>query len=81
MLVAVSLNGLLFAASYRAEATRRGLDQGRSEAALLAQTAIGPALDARPLSDGLRASEWPRWDESRPPRCAANESCAFACAT
>ena len=52
-LVAVVLLGLVLAASYRTEAAQRGLAQGRSEAALVAQTAVEPVLDGRPLSAGL----------------------------
>ncbi len=57
MLVAVLLLGLVLALSYRTEAERRGLAQGVSEGVLMAQTAIGPLLDGRPLSQGLDPSE------------------------
>jgi diguanylate cyclase (GGDEF)-like protein len=57
MLVGVLFLGLVLGLSYRAEATRRGLAQGRSEAVLMAQTAIDPRLNGRPLSDGLSAAE------------------------
>jgi diguanylate cyclase (GGDEF)-like protein len=57
MLAGVLLLGLVLAFSYRAEATRRGLDQGRSEAILMAQTAVEPRLDGRALSEGLSPME------------------------
>ena len=56
-LVAVVLLGLILAGSYRSEATRRGLAQGRSEAELMAHTAIEPVLDGRPLGRGLSPTE------------------------
>jgi diguanylate cyclase len=56
-LVPVLLLGLVLAASYRSEADRRGLAQGRSEAILMAQTAVAPLLDGRPLSQGLTPTE------------------------
>lgn len=56
-LIPVLLLGFVLAASYRTEAARRGLDQGRSEALLMAQTAVQPLLDGRPLSEGLSQSE------------------------
>lgn len=57
MLVAVLLLRLVLAPSDRSEANRRGLAQGQSEAVIMAQTAIGPLLDGRPLSKGLSAAE------------------------
>jgi diguanylate cyclase (GGDEF)-like protein len=57
LLVPVLLLGLLLGASYRAEARQRGLAEGRSEARLVAQTAVDPALDGRPLSDGISPEE------------------------
>jgi diguanylate cyclase (GGDEF)-like protein len=57
MLVGVLLLGLVLALSYRAEATRRGLAQGRSEAVLVAETAVEPRLDGRLLSLGLSPIE------------------------
>jgi diguanylate cyclase (GGDEF)-like protein len=57
MLVPVILLGVVLAASYRNEEDQRGLAQGRSEAVLMAQTAVEPVLDGRPLSQGLRPSE------------------------
>jgi diguanylate cyclase (GGDEF)-like protein len=57
MLVPVVLLGLVLASNYRREADRRGLAQGHAEALLMAQTAVEPILDGRPLSQGLSASE------------------------
>ena len=57
MLVAVLLLGLVLARSDQSEANRRGLAQGRSEAVIMAQTAIGPLLDGRSLRQGLSAAE------------------------
>jgi diguanylate cyclase (GGDEF)-like protein len=57
MMAGVVLLGLILAASYRTEATRRGLAQGRSEAVLVAETAVEPRLDGRPLSLGLSPIE------------------------
>lgn len=57
MLVAVLVIGVVLALSYRADANRRGLAEGRAEAVLMAQTAIGPLLDGRPLSQGLSSAE------------------------
>jgi diguanylate cyclase len=48
-LVPVLLLGTALAFSYRAEARRRGVATGRSEAQLVAQTAIEPFLEDRPL--------------------------------
>jgi diguanylate cyclase (GGDEF)-like protein len=57
LLVPVLLLGLLLGASYRAEARQRGLAEGRSEALLVAQTAVEPVLDGRPLNEGISPSE------------------------
>jgi diguanylate cyclase len=57
MLVPVVLLGLVLASSYRQEADRRGLAQGRAEALLVAQTAVEPILDGRPLSQQLSPSQ------------------------
>jgi diguanylate cyclase (GGDEF)-like protein len=54
-LVPVILLGLVMGASYRSEARRRGLAEGRSEAQLIAQTAIEPLLAGRPLDGRLRS--------------------------
>ena len=52
-LVLVVALGLLLASSYRSEAQRRGVSEGRSEALLVAETGIEPILDGRPLSAPL----------------------------
>jgi diguanylate cyclase (GGDEF)-like protein len=57
MLCAVVVLGLVLAASYRSEATRRGLAQGRSEAILMAETAVAPRLDGQRLGTELSAVE------------------------
>jgi diguanylate cyclase (GGDEF)-like protein len=56
-LVPVLVLGLVLASSLRGEARKRGLAEGRSEAALVAQTAVGPLLDGRPLSRGVSPAE------------------------
>ncbi len=55
--VPVVLLGLTLGASYRTEAQDRGISVGRSEALLVARTAVEPVLDGRPLSQGLSPSE------------------------
>jgi diguanylate cyclase (GGDEF)-like protein len=57
MLVAVVVIGLVLGLSFRGEASKRGLAEGRAEALLMAQTAVGPVLDGRPLSNGLSPGE------------------------
>src|SRR5580692_5122147 len=58
-LVPVTLLGLILGASYRTEAQNRGIAEGRSEAVLIARTAIEPVLGSRPLgtkiTDGQEA--------------------------
>ena len=56
-LIPVLLLGLVLAANYRSQADRRGLAEGRSEALLMAQTAIEPLLNGQPLSEGLTTTE------------------------
>jgi diguanylate cyclase len=56
-LVMVAGLGLALAASYRSEARQRGLAEGRSEAILVAETAVEPILDGRPLGDHLTKTE------------------------
>jgi diguanylate cyclase (GGDEF)-like protein len=56
-LIPVLLLGLVLAAAIRSEAARRGLAEGRSEAALVARTAVEPQLDGRPLAQGLSHAE------------------------
>jgi len=53
----VVLLGVTLGASYRSEAQQRGVAEGRSEAILVAQTAIEPILNGRPLAQGLTAAE------------------------
>ena len=65
-LVLVVVLGLLLASSYRHEAQRRGVAEGRSEAMLIAETAVEPILDGRPLSRG-------------PDRRRDNRSCTASC--
>lgn len=56
-LAPVLMLGAVLAASYRSDARDRGLAQGRSEAALVAQTAVEPLLAGQPLSEGLTSIE------------------------
>ncbi len=56
-LVPVLLLFAVLAATFRTEANRRGLAEGRSEAVLLARTAVEPSLDGRPLGMGLSPTE------------------------
>jgi len=57
VLVPVLALGVGLAVSLRHEAQQRGLDEGRSEARLVAQTAVEPLLLDRPIADGLTAQE------------------------
>ena len=57
MMVPVLLLGLVLAHSYQGGANSRGLAEGRSEALLMAQSAIEPLLDGRPLSQRLTPTE------------------------
>jgi len=57
MLVPVLLIGLILGVSYRSEAQRRGLAQGRDEAVLMAESAVEPLLNGKPLSRGLTPLE------------------------
>ena len=56
-LIPVLILGLVLAAGYRSEARQRGLAVGKSEALLVAQTAVEPILDGRPLSAGLTPAQ------------------------
>lgn len=56
-LVMVAGLGLALAASYQSEARHRGVAEGASEALLVAETAVEPILDGRPLADHLSKSE------------------------
>jgi diguanylate cyclase len=53
--VAVLVLGLTLAASYRAEAGRRGLGEGQAQAEIVATAAIQPLLDGGDLRAGLDA--------------------------
>ncbi|HLM95710.1 MAG TPA: bifunctional diguanylate cyclase/phosphodiesterase [Acidimicrobiales bacterium] len=55
--VPVILLGVALGFSYRTEASKSGVAEGRSEALLVAQTAVEPILDGRPLSQGLSPTE------------------------
>jgi hypothetical protein len=57
-LVPVVLLGALLANTYRDEANRRGIQEGRAQAQLLGETAIAPMLDGRPLDQGLSPAEF-----------------------
>ena len=48
--VAVLVLGLTLAASYRAEAGRRGLGEGAAQAQIVATAAVEPLLDGRDLN-------------------------------
>ena len=56
-LVPVVALGVALVFSLRSEATQRGLAEGRSEATLVAQTAVEPLLDRGPISAPLNARE------------------------
>ncbi len=57
MLLPVLVLGGVLAVTFRSEENSRGLAQGQSEATLIAQTAIEPLLDGRPLRAGLSPRE------------------------
>ena len=56
-LLPVLVLGVVLAGNYRADARRRGVAEGRSEAAVVAQTAVEPLMDGRPLSQPLTPAE------------------------
>jgi diguanylate cyclase len=56
-LVPILILGVVLATSYRSDARERGIAEGRSEAALVARTAVEPLLSGRPLSAGLTPVE------------------------
>ncbi len=56
-LVLVVALGFVLASSYRAEAQRRGVDEGAAEARLVARTAIEPILNGRSLNKPLQRDE------------------------
>jgi diguanylate cyclase (GGDEF)-like protein len=60
MLVPIILLGFVLAGTYRGEVNQRGLAQGKSEALLMAQSAIQPLLDGRPLAQELTPLELAR---------------------
>jgi diguanylate cyclase (GGDEF)-like protein len=55
--IPVVVLGVALGANYRSEAQQRGVAEGRSEAVLVAETAVEPLLSGRPLAQGLTASE------------------------
>jgi diguanylate cyclase (GGDEF)-like protein len=61
-LVIVVALGFALAASYRTEARHRGVAEGRSEALLVAETAVEPILDGRPLAAHLSPAETSQLD-------------------
>jgi diguanylate cyclase (GGDEF)-like protein len=56
-LVPVVMLGAVLGASFRRDADRRGIEEGKREAALVAETAIEPLLAGHPLDNGLSAPE------------------------
>jgi diguanylate cyclase (GGDEF)-like protein len=56
-LIPIVILGVVLAADYRSVARQRGIAEGRSEAILVAQSAVEPILSGRPLSAGLTTSE------------------------
>ena len=59
-LIPVLVLGVVLALSARAEARSRGLDRGRDDAVLIAQTAVAPLLDSRPLAGTVPPAEHDR---------------------
>jgi len=55
--VPVLVLGVVTSAGYRSAARQRGVAEGRSEALVVAQTAVEPTLDGQPLSLGLTTTE------------------------
>jgi diguanylate cyclase (GGDEF)-like protein len=55
--IPVVLLGVALGVSYNSEARQRGVAEGRSEALLIAETAVEPLLSNRPLAQGLATSE------------------------
>jgi diguanylate cyclase (GGDEF)-like protein len=56
-LVPVALLGLMLSLALAGEARNRGIGEGRSEAALIARTAVEPQLDGRPLDRTMSGAE------------------------
>jgi diguanylate cyclase (GGDEF)-like protein len=54
--VAVLVIGVTLAASYRTEATRRGVAEGQAQARLISDSVVEPLLDDRPVASGLDAA-------------------------
>jgi diguanylate cyclase (GGDEF)-like protein len=52
-LVPVVILGVVLAATYHSEAEDRGVREGRTEATLIAQSAVEPVLESSRLADGL----------------------------
>ena len=55
--IPVLVLGLVLGVNYQSEARRRGLADGRSQANLVAQTAVEPVLEGHVLSTGLTPAE------------------------
>jgi diguanylate cyclase (GGDEF)-like protein len=56
-LIPIAALGFILAADFRSEAQQRGIDQARSEAQVIAQTAVEPLLHGAPLSAGLTTTD------------------------
>jgi diguanylate cyclase (GGDEF)-like protein len=56
-LVPVLVLGIVLGSNFSAQTRQRGLSEGRSEATLVARTAVEPLLDGRPLGLGLSPAE------------------------
>ncbi len=56
-LVPMVMLGIVLSSNLRSEAARRGLAEGKSEAVLVARTAVEPLLDGGSLAHGLSTSE------------------------
>jgi diguanylate cyclase len=56
-LIPVLALGVMLTLTFRDVAAQRGIAEGRSEATLIAQTAVEPQLDGHPLSQGLNHRE------------------------
>jgi diguanylate cyclase (GGDEF)-like protein len=56
-LIPVVLLGVALVISFKVISEHQGLAEGRSEAIIVAKTAVEPQLDSRPLSQGLSARE------------------------
>ena len=56
-LVPVAVLGAVLIRGVQTDADRQGIDQGRSQAAVIAEMAVAPALDGGKLDDGLTTDE------------------------